>query len=61
MGLEQVVKTTICLADPTAFAALNELYAECFPTEPPVRSTPIVQLRRGLLISIEAVAVVPVA
>jgi len=35
---------------------LNALYAEFFPTAPPVRATPIVALPRGLRISIEAVA-----
>jgi 2-iminobutanoate/2-iminopropanoate deaminase len=59
-GLAHVVKTTVFMADPTAFETLNALYAEFFPSDPPVRSTPIVQLPRGLLISVEAVAVVPV-
>jgi hypothetical protein len=53
-----VVKTTCFVADAGAFQKLNELYAEHFPSAPPVRSTPIVALPRGLLISIEAVAVV---
>jgi 2-iminobutanoate/2-iminopropanoate deaminase len=57
-GLERVVKTTCFVADATAFAKLNELYAEYFPSAPPVRSTPIVGLPRGLLFSIEAVALV---
>jgi 2-iminobutanoate/2-iminopropanoate deaminase len=35
------------------------LYAEFFPTDPPARSAPIVSLPRGLLFSIEAIAVVP--
>ncbi len=39
--------------------AANRLYAEYFPTKPPARSSPIVKLPRGLLISIEAIAVVP--
>lgn len=56
-GLDCVVKTTVFLADASEFAALNELYGEFFPTNPPVRSTPIVQLPRGLLISIECIAV----
>ncbi len=56
-GLEQVVKTTIFLADATAFPMMNQLYGEYFPHNPPVRSTPIVQLPRGLLISIECIAV----
>jgi 2-iminobutanoate/2-iminopropanoate deaminase len=57
-GLERVVKTTCFVADPTAFPKLNELYGEYFPSDPPVRSTPIVNLPRGLLFSIEAIAVV---
>jgi len=35
---------------------MNSLYAEFFPSSPPVRSTPIVSLPRGLRISIEAIA-----
>lgn len=57
-GLDGVIKTTCFLAVPEAFDDLNALYAEYFPTAPPVRSTPIVQLPRGLLFSVEAVAVV---
>jgi hypothetical protein len=37
---------------------MNGLFAEFFPTAPPVRSTPIVGLPRGLRISIEAIAFV---
>ena len=58
-GLQYVVKTTIFMADASNFATLNQLFKEYFPTSPPARSVPIVQLPRGLLISIEAVAVVP--
>ena len=57
-SLQHVVKTTIFMADAGAFPKMNELYGEYFPHNPPVRSTPIVQLPRGLLISIECVAVV---
>jgi 2-iminobutanoate/2-iminopropanoate deaminase len=56
-GLDRVVKTTCFLAVPEAFDALNALYAEYFPAAAPARSTPVVQLPRGLLFSIEAVAV----
>jgi 2-iminobutanoate/2-iminopropanoate deaminase len=56
-SLANVVKTTIFCADPTAFATVNQLYAEYFPENPPARSVPIVQLPRGLLISIECIAV----
>ena len=58
-SLQHVVKTTIFCADATAFANLNQLYAEYFPENPPARSVPIVQLPRGLLISIECIAVRP--
>jgi 2-iminobutanoate/2-iminopropanoate deaminase len=58
-GLQYVVKTTFFMADASAFPTLNQLFAEYFPTNPPARSVPIVQLPRGLLISIEAVAVLP--
>lgn len=55
-SMGRVVKTTCFLADPEAFDLLNRLYAEYFPVAPPVRSTPIVRLPRGLLFSIEAIA-----
>ncbi len=56
-SLAHVVKTTCFLADPAAFADLNVLFAEFFPDQPPVRSAPVVALPRGLLFSIEAIAV----
>lgn len=56
--LQHVAKTTIFLANAAEFPKLNELYAEFFPTNPPGRSVPIVQLPRGLLISIECIAAV---
>ncbi|MEP6619741.1 MAG: Rid family detoxifying hydrolase [bacterium] len=58
-SLARVVKVTCYLADPNAFPTLNALFAEFFPIAPPVRSAPIVQLPRGLLFSIDAIAVVP--
>jgi len=56
LDLDRVVKTTVFLASAEAFPAMNALYAEFFPDAPPVRSTPIVSLPRGLRISIEAIA-----
>lgn len=38
-------------------ATLNTLFAEYFPAEPPVRSSPVVTLPKGLLFSIDAIAV----
>lgn len=57
-GLDRVVKVTCFVADASAFPTLNALFAEFFPERPPVRSTPIVALPRGLLFSIDAIAVV---
>jgi 2-iminobutanoate/2-iminopropanoate deaminase len=56
LELDRVVKTTVFLASAEAFPAMNALYGEFFPAAPPVRSTPIVALPRGLRISIEAIA-----
>lgn len=56
-GLDRVVKVTCFLTDAADFPALNALFAEFFPVAPPVRSAPIAQLPRGLLFSIDAIAV----
>jgi 2-iminobutanoate/2-iminopropanoate deaminase len=53
-----LVKTTIFYRDVADFATINEIYAAHMPDPPPARSAPgNVQLPRGLLISIEAIAV----
>lgn len=57
-SLARVIKVTCFVGDPNAFPVLNNLFAEFFPIAPPVRSTPLVQLPRGLLFSIDAIAVV---
>ncbi len=57
LRLSDVAKTTIYLADPAHFGSLNSLFGEYFPANPPTRAAPVVQLPKGLLISIEAVAV----
>jgi 2-iminobutanoate/2-iminopropanoate deaminase len=56
-SLARVVKVTCFVTDAAAFPTLNALFAELFPDSPPVRSTPVVQLPRGLLFSIDAIAV----
>ncbi len=58
-GLEHVVKTTTFVNGVENAAAANTLFGEYFPVDPPARSTPIAGLPRGLLFSIEAIAVVP--
>lgn len=59
LQMSDVVKTTIYLADASQFDILNALFGEYFPASAPTRATPIVQLPKGLLVSIEAVAVRP--
>ena len=59
-SLAEVVKTTIFYADVDDFPLLNAVYARHMPDPPPARSAPAnVRLPRGLLVSIEAIAVVP--
>src|SRR3954471_11608139 len=61
-SMADLVKTTIFYADVEDFARLNEVYARHMPDPPPARSAPAnVRLPRGLLVSIEAIAVVPTA
>ncbi|HLL77219.1 MAG TPA: RidA family protein, partial [Pyrinomonadaceae bacterium] len=56
---DHVVKTTVFLADMNDFAAMNEIYARHFKTDPPARSTvQAARLPRGALIEIEAIAIV---
>jgi len=56
-SLSTLVKTTIFYRDVADFATINEIYAAHMPDPPPARSAPAgVQLPRGLLISIEAIA-----
>ncbi len=57
-SLQRVVKVTCFVADAGAFPKLNELFIEFFPASPPVRSTPVVALPKGLLFSVDAIAVV---
>jgi 2-iminobutanoate/2-iminopropanoate deaminase len=57
-GLERVLKTTVFLKDMGDFAAMNAVYAEFFPKEPPARSTVAVAgLPKGARFEVEAVAV----
>lgn len=57
-SLEQVVKTTVFLADMAEFAAMNVVYAEFFGSNPPARSTvQVARLPRDVRVEIEAIAV----
>ena len=53
----RVVKATIYLADIQDFAAVNEVYASFFPSEPPARSAfQVAALPLGARVEIEMVA-----
>ena len=57
LGLQQVVKTTVFLADMADFAAMNEVYAQFFSAPFPVRSAVAVKtLPKGALVEIECIA-----
>jgi 2-iminobutanoate/2-iminopropanoate deaminase len=55
-SLDRVVRTTVFLGSADDIPAMNQLFAEFFPSAPPVRSTPLVGLPRSLRISIDATA-----
>jgi 2-iminobutanoate/2-iminopropanoate deaminase len=58
-SLDRVLKTTIFLTNIADFAAVNEVYAQYFPSEPPARSTiQVVALPGGALVEIEATATI---
>ena len=57
--LDDVVKTTVWLHDWSDYDALNEVYAEFFPRDPPARSTVQGARPGGQRLAVEAVAVVP--
>ena len=53
--LEDVVKTTVFLTTMDDFAAMNRVYAEFFPEQPPARSTvAVLALPAGARVEIEA-------
>jgi len=57
-SLSRVVKTTVFLADLNDFQAMNGVYAEFFPEQPPARSTiQAGRLPAGALVEIEAIAI----
>lgn len=56
-GFDDVIKTTIFLADMADFTAVNEVYGSCFPNHKPARSTVAVKgLPRAVLVEIEVIA-----
>ena len=58
-SLEQVVKTTVFLAEMNEFGAMNEVYAKFFKDAPPARATvQAARLPKDARVEIEAVALV---
>lgn len=58
LGMENIIKTTVFLKDMNDFAAMNEVYAAFFPSQPPARSAVEVErLPKDALVEIEAIAV----
>ena len=58
LGLENVVKTTVLLADIGDFGTMNGVYAEYFTGDCPARAAFAVKgLPKGALVEIEAIAV----
>ena len=56
-SLSKVVKTTVFLTDMANFKAMNEVYAEFFPVNPPARSTfAVAGLPLGASVEIECIA-----
>lgn len=58
-GFENVVKTTVFLADMNDFAAMNEIYAGVFDANKPARATvQAARLPRDARVEIDCIAVV---
>lgn len=56
-GLDRVVKMTVFMTDLGQFQAMNAVYAEFFPADPPARSAvQVTALPLGVQIEVEAVA-----
>ena len=56
-SLAGALKLTVYLTDMAAFGAVNEMYEDFFPVEPPARGVvEVAALPRGALVAIEATA-----
>jgi len=60
LGLDDVVKCTVFLADLEDYPAMNEVYMRHFPKDPPARSAMAVdRLARDARVEIECIAGIP--
>jgi len=56
-SLDRVVRATVFLADMNEFAAMNEVYAHYFQSQPPARSTvQVSRLPRDVRVEIDVIA-----
>jgi 2-iminobutanoate/2-iminopropanoate deaminase len=55
-SLRDAVRMGVFIADLKDFAAMNEVFQEFFPENPPARTTAQVQLPKGLKIEIDCIA-----
>lgn len=56
-AMENIVKTTVFLKDMNDFAAMNEVYATYFPSNPPARSAvQVAKLPKDAVVEIEVIA-----
>lgn len=59
LGMDQIIKTTVFLADMDDFTAMNEVYGRFFSAAPPARATvQAARLPRDARVEIEAIAMV---
>ena len=59
LTLENVVKTTVYMANLADFAAMNQVYGHLFPVDAPARATiQVARLPKDALVEIEAIAVI---
>ncbi len=57
--LQHVVKCNVYLANRYDFKAMNEVYAQFFPTDPPARTTVEAHAPTDIRVEIDCVAVLP--
>jgi 2-iminobutanoate/2-iminopropanoate deaminase len=56
--MDKVVKATVWMVSGNEFAALNKVYAEFFPQNPPARSAPqVMPFPGGVQVSVECIAI----
>ena len=57
-SLDNVVKTTVFIADMAEFSKMNNVYGRYFKENPPARSTVEARLPKGVRVEIDAVALI---